>query len=302
MANTSRNWAERVSSLFRRGSLDESLWDELEEALIVADVGVSTTFSLLERLRDRVRSEQIVDPAAALETLRAEVRALLRSVGEPGDPDRLLDPGDADGPLVLLVVGVNGVGKTTTIAKLAHLYRSDRSNVILGAADTFRAAAIEQLQVWGHRLGVRVVAHSVGADPGAVAFDTVKAARASSADVAIIDTAGRMHTKTNLMEEMRKVRRVVERSEAGRVRVLMVMDAATGQNGLQQARTFVEAVGCDGVVLAKLDGTAKGGVVLAIVSELGLPVLFVGTGEQLDDLAPFDAGAFAEALFSGTRN
>lgn len=302
MANTSRNWAERVSSLFRRGSLDESLWDELEEALIVADVGVSTTFSLLERLRDRVRSEQIVDPEAALETLRAEVRALLRSVGEPGDPDRLLDPGDADGPLVLLVVGVNGVGKTTTIAKLAHLYRSDRSNVILGAADTFRAAAIEQLQVWGHRLGVRVVAHSVGADPGAVAFDTVKAARASSADVAIIDTAGRMHTKTNLMEEMRKVRRVVERSEAGRVRVLMVMDAATGQNGLQQARTFVEAVGCDGVVLAKLDGTAKGGVVLAIVSELGLPVLFVGTGEQLDDLAPFDAGAFAEALFSGTRN
>lgn len=302
MASTSRNWAERVSSLFRRGSLDESLWDELEEALIVADVGVSTTFSLLERLRDRVRSEQIVDPAAALETLRAEVRALLRSVGEPGDPDRLLDPGDADGPLVLLVVGVNGVGKTTTIAKLAHLYRSDRSNVILGAADTFRAAAIEQLQVWGHRLGVRVVAHSVGADPGAVAFDTVKAARASSADVAIIDTAGRMHTKTNLMEEMRKVRRVVERSEAGRVRVLMVMDAATGQNGLQQARTFVEAVGCDGVVLAKLDGTAKGGVVLAIVSELGLPVLFVGTGEQLDDLAPFDAGAFAEALFSGTRN
>ena len=302
MANTSRNWAERVSSLFRRGSLDESLWDELEEALIVADVGASTTFSLLERLRDRVRSEQIVDPAVALETLRAEVRALLRSVGEPGDPDRLLDPGDADGPLVLLVVGVNGVGKTTTIAKLAHLYRSDRSDVILGAADTFRAAAIEQLQVWGHRLGVRVVAHSVGADPGAVAFDTVKAARASSADVAIIDTAGRMHTKTNLMEEMRKVRRVVERSEAGRVRVLMVMDAATGQNGLQQARNFVEAVGCDGVVLAKLDGTAKGGVVLAIVSELGLPVLFVGTGEQLDDLAPFDAGAFAEALFSGPRN
>ncbi len=302
MANTSRNWAERVSSLFRRGSLDESLWDELEEALIVADVGASTTFSLLERLRDRVRSEQIVDPAVALETLRAEVRALLRSVGEPGDPDRLLGPGDADGPLVLLVVGVNGVGKTTTIAKLAHLYRSDRSDVILGAADTFRAAAIEQLQVWGHRLGVRVVAHSVGADPGAVAFDTVKAARASSADVAIIDTAGRMHTKTNLMEEMRKVRRVVERSEAGRVRVLMVMDAATGQNGLQQARNFVEAVGCDGVVLAKLDGTAKGGVVLAIVSELGLPVLFVGTGEQLDDLAPFDAGAFAEALFSGPRN
>ncbi|MDD9995658.1 MAG: signal recognition particle-docking protein FtsY [Dehalococcoidia bacterium] len=302
MANTSRNWAERVSSLFRRGSLDESLWDELEEALIVADVGASTTFSLLERLRDRVRSEQIIDPAVALETLRAEVRALLRSVGEPGDPDRLLDPGDADGPLVLLVVGVNGVGKTTTIAKLAHLYRSDRSDVILGAADTFRAAAIEQLQVWGHRLGVRVVAHSVGADPGAVAFDTVKAARASSADVAIIDTAGRMHTKTNLMEEMRKVRRVVERSEAGRVRVLMVMDAATGQNGLQQARNFVEAVGCDGVVLAKLDGTAKGGVVLAIVSELGLPVLFVGTGEQLDDLAPFDAGAFAEALFSGPRN
>ena len=302
MANTSRNWSERVSSLFRRGSLDENLWDELEEALIVADVGVSTTFSLLERLRDRVRSERIVDPAVALATLRAEVKALVQSGGEPEESGRLLEPGDTEGPLVLLVVGVNGVGKTTTIAKLAHLYRSGQSDVILGAADTFRAAAIEQLQAWGHRLGVRVVAHSVGADPGAVAFDTVKAARASSADVAIIDTAGRMHTKNNLMEEMIKVRRVVERAEAGRVRVLMVMDAATGQNGLQQARSFVAAVGCDGVVLAKLDGTAKGGVVLAIVSELGLPVLFVGTGEQLDDLAPFDAGAFAEALFSGPRS
>ena len=302
MASTSRNWAERVSSLFRRGSLDEDLWDELEEALIVADVGVSTTFSLLERLRDRVHAERIADPAVALEALRCEVRALLGSVGEPEDPGRLLASGGAEGPLVLLVVGVNGVGKTTTIAKLAHLYRSGQSEVILGAADTFRAAAIEQLQAWGNRLGVRVVAHSVGADPGAVAFDTVKAAKASSADVAIIDTAGRMHTRANLMEEMRKIRRVVERADAGRVRVLMVMDAATGQNGLQQARSFVEAVGCDGVVLAKLDGTAKGGVVLAIVSELGLPVLFVGTGEQLDDLAPFDAGAFAEALFSGHRN
>ena len=297
MANTSRNWAERVSSLFRRGSLGEDLWDELEEALIVADVGVSTTFALLERLRDRVHAERIGDPAVALEALRAEVRAMLRSGGEPEDPGRMLEPGDAEGPLVLLVVGVNGVGKTTTIAKLAHLYRSGQSDVILGAADTFRAAAIEQLEAWGRKLGVRVVAHSVGADPGAVAFDTVKAARASSADVAIIDTAGRMHTRSNLMEEMRKIRRVVERAEAGRVRVLMVMDAATGQNGLQQARHFLAAVGCDGVVLAKLDGTAKGGIVVAIARELGLPIRWVGIGEQADDLMEFDSNIFVRSLF-----
>lgn len=298
LARTGRSWAGRISSLFQRGRLDDELWDDLEEALIGADVGVATTFALLERVRDRVKAEGVGDSAAALEVLKSEVSALLNSNGQVQGTGDLLDPRSGPRPLVLLMVGVNGVGKTTTIAKLAHLYLSQDMKVVLGAADTFRAAAIEQLQAWGGRVGTRVVAHESGADPGAVAFDTVQAAKASGADVAIIDTAGRLHTKTNLMEEMKKMRRVVERAEGGDTRVIMVLDATTGQNGLAQARSFVETVDCDGVVLSKLDGTAKGGVVLAIVSELGLPILFLGTGEQLDDLAPFDADAFAEALFS----
>ena len=301
LSKTSSNWSSRVTSLFSRRGLDDDLWEDLEEALIGADVGAPTTFALLDRLRERVRSERITDPAQALGALREEIRDLLSSgSGGVEDPGALLDPGDGEGPLALLVVGVNGVGKTTTIAKLASLYGSAGASVVLGASDTFRAAAIDQLCVWGTRLGIRVVAHGVGADPGAVAFDTMGAARASSADVAIIDTAGRMHTRTNLMEEVKKIRRVVERSGEGPVRVLVVMDAATGQNGLAQARSFADAVGCDGVVLSKLDGTSRGGVVLSIVAEMGVPVLFVGTGEQLEDLAPFDPEVFAEALLSGS--
>ncbi len=301
LAKTSRSWAGRVASLFGGPDLGDELWDGLEEALLGADLGVPTTFELLDRLRARVSRERIREPGEALAALRSEVAAMLRSGGEVEDLDGLLYPGDGERPLVVLVVGVNGVGKTTTIAKLAHMYRSAGAGVVLGAADTFRAAAIEQLQAWGEALGVRVVAHGAGADPGAVAFDAVRAARAAGADVAIVDTAGRMHTRSNLMEELRKILRVVRRAEAGLVRVVMVVDAATGQNGLQQARSFVEAVGCDGVVLAKLDGTSKGGVVLAIVSELGLPILFVGTGEGLEDLAPFEAAAFADALLSAPR-
>ncbi len=300
MAKTARSWTGRMSALFGRGSLDDELWDDLEEALIAADVGVTTTFALIERLRDRVATERIADASVAFAALREEVGALLAADDSANQLDRLLDPTAGSRPLVLLMVGVNGVGKTTTIAKLAHLYGSRGMGVILGAADTFRAAAIEQLQVWGDKLDVRVVAHSMEADAGAVAFDTIQAAKAQGIDVAIIDTAGRLHTKANLMEEIKKMWRVVERAEGGELRVIMVLDATTGQNGLAQARSFTDAVGCDGVVVSKLDGTAKGGVVLAIVAELGLPILFLGTGEGLDDLAPFEPGAFADALFSAT--
>ena len=201
LAKTSRSWAGRVASLFGGPDLGDELWDGLEEALLGADLGVPTTFELLDRLRARVSRERIREPGEALAALRSEVAAMLRSGGEVEDLDGLLYPGDGERPLVVLVVGVNGVGKTTTIAKLAHMYRSAGAGVVLGAADTFRAAAIEQLQAWGEALGVRVVAHGAGADPGAVAFDAVRAARAAGADVAIVDTAGRMHTRSNLMEE-----------------------------------------------------------------------------------------------------
>jgi fused signal recognition particle receptor len=201
-------------------------------------------------------------------------------------------------PLVILVVGVNGVGKTTSIAKLTRIYQAEGKQVLLGAADTFRAAAIEQLQVWGERLGVDVIAHKQDGDPGAVAFDALQAAKARKADVLIIDTAGRLHSKTNLMEEIKKVQRVLTRQdEDSPQRVLLALDATTGQNGLHQARAFTEALNCDGVFLSKLDGTAKGGVVVSITRELQLPVLFVGTGEGLDDVTPFDPQDFVEALF-----
>ena len=197
------------------------------------------------------------------------------------------------------MVGVNGAGKTTSIAKLAQLYVDDGKQVLLGAADTFRAAAIEQLQVWGSRVGADVIAHRQGADPGAVAFDTLQAARSRGVDVVIIDTAGRLHSKVNLMEEMKKVRRVLSRHDnRASVEVILAMDATTGQNGLAQARAFTEAIRCDGVFLSKLDGTAKGGVVVAIAAELKLPVLYIGTGERLEDIAPFDPREFIDALFA----
>jgi fused signal recognition particle receptor len=289
---TRRAWFGQVASLFRGAKLDNELWDELEELLIASDVGVATTQELLERLRKRVRDERVSEPEAAFAILKQEMVALL-AVDDAGN--RL----DVEGkPLVILVVGVNGVGKTTSIAKLTHIYQAEGKQVLLGAADTFRAAAIEQLQVWGERLGVDVIAHKADADPGAVAFDALQAAKARKVDVLIIDTAGRLHSKTNLMEEIKKVQRVLKRKdENSPQRVLLTLDATTGQNGLHQARAFTEALNCDGVFLSKLDGTAKGGVVVSITRELQLPVLFVGTGEGLDDITPFDPQEFIEALF-----
>lgn len=293
---TRRGFFGRLGAIFERPDFDESIWDELEEILLGADAGLETTTRILERVRQRVRKEGVKQSARVREILREELIATLR---EPGDAPPAWTRHDIAPPLVILVVGVNGAGKTTTIAKMAHAFKRDGATVILGAADTFRAAATDQLKVWGERIGVRVVAHQPGADPGAVAFDTLAAAESARADIVIIDTAGRLHTKSNLMEELKKVDRVIKRKDpTAPHETLLVLDATTGQNGLAQARTFTDAVGVTGIVLAKLDGTAKGGIAFAIAHELGIPVRFIGTGERMDDLAPFDPTEFVDSLLA----
>jgi len=285
LAKTREGLGARVQAAFGRDASFEAKLSELEEALILADVGMPTSQQLLAALR---RSPN-ADPGAMLGTLKAEVRGLLAEAVQSPSGKR---------PLVIVMAGVNGVGKTTSIAKLAHLYRSQGKQVLIAAADTFRAAAIEQLEVWANRAGADFVKHQDGADPSAVAFDGIKAAKARNIDVAIIDTAGRLHVKANLMEELKKIVRVVAREMPGAPHeVFLVIDATTGQNALSQARQFLGALPVTGVILTKLDGTAKGGAVLAVRRELGLPVRYVGLGEGLDDLRPFDAEAFTEALF-----
>lgn len=283
-----QSWFSRIARLFDRASIAAETWEELEELLILADVGVATTQKLLQRVRERAKKDELDSGAAVREALKQEMVAML-TVEPPQAPP-------ADSLHVLLVVGVNGSGKTTSIAKLAYQLKNERKKVILAAADTFRAAAIDQLKVWAKRVGVDVIAHQPGGDPGAVVFDAIEAAGSRGAQVVIVDTAGRLHTKFNLMEELKKIKRVITRSGAP-VTVLLVLDATTGQNGLAQARHFTEAVQVDGIFLAKLDSTSKGGIVLAICDELKIPVLYIGTGEQLDDMAPFDARTFVEAIF-----
>jgi fused signal recognition particle receptor len=291
---TRRGWFSRLGGMFERADFGDDLWDELEEVLISADAGLETTDRIVSAVRDRVRAEGIKQAAAVRDVLREELVAVLE---EPTKSPPSWVAADAPSPLVLLVVGVNGAGKTTSIAKLAHAFKQDGATVVLGAADTFRAAAIDQLKVWGERVGVRVVAHQPGADPGAVAFDTLTAAESAGAEVVIVDTAGRLHTKANLMEELKKIRRIVQRKYPDAPHdTLLVLDATTGQNGLTQARTFADAVEVTGIVLAKLDGTAKGGIAFAIAHELGIPVRFIGTGERMEDIAPFDAHEFVDAL------
>jgi fused signal recognition particle receptor len=283
-----------MSGLLSRGADDDEAWEELEEALLAADVGVATSTELVERLRTRARAERASGPA-----LRELLRSELRDAVGSGDRSLALDLlEEHQRPGIVLVVGVNGTGKTTTVGKLALALAEEGKQPVLAAADTFRAAATEQLVIWGDRVGAPVVRHQQGADPAAVAFDGLASARARGADVLLVDTAGRLHTKTNLMEELRKLRRVLER-EGGQVReVLLVLDATTGQNGLAQARQFTDAVGVTGVVLTKLDGTAKGGIVIAVQRDLGIPVKLVGLGEGPHDLAPFDPDAFVDALLS----
>lgn len=269
--------------------IDEELFEELEEILIMSDVGVATSGKICALLRERVKADRITDPAQIKDEIKRIVADMVA-----GDEKLHL----SSKPSVILVIGVNGVGKTTTIGKLAANLKSDGKKVILGAADTFRAAAIDQLQIWADRAGVDLVKHAEGADPAAVVYDAIVAAKARSCDVVICDTAGRLHNKKNLMDELAKISRVIEReAEDCDLEVLLVLDATTGQNAVSQARQFKEAAGITGIVLTKLDGTARGGIVIAIKDELGLPVKYIGVGEQIDDLQPFVPEEFVEALF-----
>ena len=270
-------------------SVDEDFFEELEENLILSDMGMDTTLEAVETLRERVKANKIKEP----EEVKACLREILVEMLDVGSTELEL----TDKPAVILMIGVNGVGKTTTIGKLANLLKNQGNRVLLAAGDTFRAAAADQLAIWADRAKVDIVRHEEGSDPAAVVFDAMNAARARKTDVVLVDTAGRLHNKQNLMNELNKIRRVIDREgTASSKEVLLVLDATTGQNGLIQAKQFGESAGITGIVLTKLDGTAKGGVVLAIAKEMGVPVKFVGLGEGIDDLQPFDAVAFAEAL------
>lgn len=285
------SWFGKIASIFNRPRIEDETWDELEELLIAADVGMATAEKLIQRVKRRVKEEKLIESSQVQLALKEEMVSMLSCELQAKDI--------ADGASlqIILVVGVNGSGKTTSIAKLAYNLKNRGKQVVLAAADTFRAAAIEQLKQWGDRIGVPVVAHQPGADPGAVVFDAIQAAQNRNAQVVIIDTAGRLHTKFNLMEELKKIKRVASKYNAPQ-EVLLVLDATTGQNGLFQARHFTEAVGVNGIYLTKLDGTARGGIVLAICDELKIPLTYVGIGEHLDDMIPFDAKAFVEAIFA----
>jgi len=284
-------WFGKITSLFERQTIEKELWVELEELLIAADTGVDTTEKLISRVKERVNKQKISDAHQVRTVLMEEMTLMLQVNGSK--------PASPTSPRVILVVGVNGSGKTTSIAKLGYSYKRDGSKVVLAAADTFRAAAIEQLKWWGDQIGAEVIAHQPGADPGAVVFDAIQAAKTRGAQTVIVDTAGRLHTKFNLMEELKKIKRVVQRVDpTAPHETLLVLDANTGQNGVSQAKYFTEAVGITGIILTKLDSTAKGGIVLAICDQLKIPVRFIGTGESVEDLAPFDPQSFVEAVMT----
>ena len=313
-------WFGKITSIFNREAFGDEVWEELEDLLVSADVGVDTTGKLLREVKQRVKTDKLAEVSQIREALKKEMISLLsiptsrplafcHAEPEPfvsGHPEQSEGSRNTQGklheeeqsPRVILVVGVNGSGKTTSIAKLAYDFTSQGKPVILAAADTFRAAAIEQLRHWGGKVGAEVIAHQPGGDPGAVAYDAVQAGYSRRAQAVIIDTAGRLHTKFNLMEEVKKIKRVVAKLNASAPhRVLLVMDATTGQNGLAQAKHFTEAVGVTDIFLAKLDGTAKGGIVFAICDQLNIPISYIGTGEKVQDMAPFDAEIFVNAIF-----
>ena len=290
---TRKGITDKIDDLFNNyGEIDDELFDELEEILVVADVGMATTHKLIERLREALGIRKIKNANEVKGVFKEVVEAMLRE-----NNDEPFHVGDV--PTIVMVIGVNGVGKTTSIGKIASLIKSEGKSVVIAAADTFRAAAIEQLMVWGDRVGVNVIHQSEGSDPAAVIFDAIQSAKAKKIDVLICDTAGRLHNKVNLMNELAKVFRVIDREypEAKR-EILLVLDATTGQNAIQQAKVFNEAAPITGIVLTKLDGTAKGGVVMAINAELGIPVKLIGVGEGIDDLQAFDPHEFVEALFN----
>lgn len=293
LSKTRQNIGGKIDTLIKSTrKLDEAFFEELEDILIQADVGMNTSLDLVGRIRSTAKKKKINDPNEVYELIKESVREIM-------DAEQVPLNRAADKPTVILVVGVNGAGKTTSIAKMANRFKQDKQKVILAAGDTFRAAAIDQLQIWADRVGVELIKHQEGADPGAVVFDAISAAKARKADVLIIDTAGRLQNKSNLMKEISKVRKVIEKEIPDAPHeVLLVLDATTGQNAISQARIFSEATGVTGIVLTKLDGTAKGGIVIAVAKELNIPVKLVGIGEGLEDLREFSPEVFAQALFA----
>lgn len=291
LAKTRKGFIEKVESIFTRGKIDEETIEELEEILITSDVGIHAAQEIVNFLREKVRKGEVGDSGSLRESLKKEMISMLGSSA----PVVLF----GEKPFVILAVGVNGVGKTTTIGKLASRFTSQGHSVLFAASDTFRAAAIEQLEIWAKRAGAMIVKHQSGSDPAAVAYDAIESAKHKKIDIVIIDTAGRLHTKSPLMEELKKIKRVVEKAMPHAPQeILLVVDATTGQNALRQAQLFNEAIGVTGIALTKLDGTAKGGIVFAIKKELGIPVRLIGVGEGIDDLRDFDPEEFVEALFS----
>ncbi|MDP4618896.1 MAG: signal recognition particle-docking protein FtsY [Sediminibacterium sp.] len=297
LEKTKQGFFERISKvIIGKTTVDDALLDELEEALIGADVGVDTTISLIERIQERVKKEKYVSTSELNKILHDEIVSLL--VDAPSDQMGFQPPSNKK-PYVILVVGVNGVGKTTTIGKLAHQYKQAGNQVILGAGDTFRAAAVDQLTIWSERVGVSIIKQNMGSDPSAVAFDTVQSAIAKNADVVIIDTAGRLHNKVHLMDELNKIMRVIQKQLPDAPHeVLLVLDGSTGQNALEQAKQFMAVTNVNALAITKLDGTAKGGVVLAIAHQCKIPVKYIGVGERIHDLVLFDKNEFVDSLFT----
>jgi fused signal recognition particle receptor len=293
LTKTRQSFLSKITSLVAKNDVNEEFWSGLEETLIGADVGVETTMGLVDKLRERADKEHVRQASRVEEMLKEELAEILLNAGKEKESQ-----GTTGTVRVILVVGVNGAGKTTSIGKLTNYYKAQGKKVLLAAGDTFRAAAIDQLQIWGQRTGIDVVAHQPGADPGAVAYDALQSANARKVDYLIVDTAGRLQTKFNLMKELEKIARVLQKTDpTAPHETLLVLDAVTGQNGLQQAREFIKSTPLTGIILTKLDGTAKGGIVFAIAKELNVPIQFIGTGEAIDDFAEFDAKEFVDGLF-----
>jgi fused signal recognition particle receptor len=294
LSKTHQGFVEKIDQLFLgRKTIDQDLLDELEVVLFEADLGVKTTTQLIEGVRQGLKRGELKEPEKVKSFIKQEISRILETGAKPLSIDF-----SRTKPFVFMVVGVNGVGKTTTIGKIAHQYASKKKKILIGAADTFRAAAVEQLEIWASRVGAHFIKHTEGSDPSAVAFDSIRAALARDIDLVFIDTAGRLHTKVNLMEEMKKLRRIIGRECPGAPHeILLVLDATTGQNAISQAKLFHEAIGITGIVLTKLDGTAKGGIIIGITEELNIPIRYIGVGEGIDDLKEFNADEFIQALF-----